>query len=340
MSEETPQSLDYTIVICTCNPDQRILKRCLLAVASLDRRELRTEVILVDNNSLRPVKDFPMVKEAEMGIPEMKVIFVPEQGVQFARMAAIESARGKHIVYIDYDNEPEADYLQELKKLNTRYTRVAAWGPGQVKVDFIDGIDPSIESYARICFQEKKINEITYDNKPDWQTAYPVGTGLCSFDFVLKDYVAEARKGRFSLPGRKEASTTSGEDTEMILLAVSKGFYAGSSPTLKLNHLISGSRSNIKYIRRLIYGTTSCYHTCLTEVFPEKQSLLPGKVLASSTFSRRALLGFMSCGFGFSPIKTFDLIHWIAMEASPYIAMKKPLPAIVNRILKFLKADS
>ena len=170
----------------------------------------------------------------------MKIIHVAEPGVKYARMAAIRESRGKYIVYIDTDNEPEPDYLQQLKILNDKYPEVAAWGPGEVTVDFLDGIDKNLESFARPSFQEKHKQELAFDNKPLWQDCYPVGTGLCTFGFVLKEYVREAGLGRFSLPGRKGELLSSGEDTQMILLAISRGFSAGSSPALKLKHLIPG----------------------------------------------------------------------------------------------------
>ncbi len=154
--------IDYSIVVCTYNPDERIFKRCLNAIYNLDIAGITTELIVVDNNSQVPVETLSYVRNFLGKIPRMKIIMVPGQGVRYARMAAIEKAAGRYIVYFDFDNEPENDYLQELKKLNKQYPEVAALGPGNVTVDFIDPIDKKIENYARIAFQERheEVNKI------------------------------------------------------------------------------------------------------------------------------------------------------------------------------------
>jgi len=330
--------LDYSIVICTYNPEARILKRCLHAVSSLDRQGLNTEVILVDNNSEQPVMKQAYIEKFLHEIPQMRIIHVAEPGVQFARMAAIRDSGGKYIVYIDTDNEPAPDYLQQLKMLNSQYPEVAAWGPGDVTVDFLDGIDRKLENFARGSFQEKHYPQLAFDNKPLWQTCYPVGTGLCTFGFILKEYVKEAERGRFSLPGRKGELLSSGEDTQMILLAISKGFSAGSSPSLKLKHLIPGSRANVSYIRRLIFGTASCYETCLLEVFPMMESRVKSKTLSPATFVRKSFKKFVQTGMGTSNSKTFHLIEWLGLQAGCYFALNIPMPRSVQWLIKYLKA--
>jgi glycosyltransferase involved in cell wall biosynthesis len=329
--------VQYSIVICAYNPDQRILSRCLQAVAALNRKGLLTETILVDNNSNEPVRALEYVRAFENKIPGFRVIEVAEQGVKYARMAAIEQASGKYILYIDYDNEPVANYLEQLNILNTNHPEVAAWGPGDVTVDFIDGIDNKIESYARTAFQEKHLSENAFGNQRDWQSFYPVGTGLCSFSSILKDYVQEAKKGRFSLPGRKGNQLSSGEDTEMILLAISKGYSAGSSPDLKLNHLISRSRANTAYLNRMTFGTAACYDTCLLEVFPERKDEIQNKLISAPAFSRRAIKRFVSASFGKDVLKTFDFILWLGLVAASYYAMNKRLPGTIKWFINYLK---
>jgi hypothetical protein len=331
--------LDYSIVICAFNPDDRILKRCLTAVRMLDKSGLRTEVILADNNSRIHLKELPYVKECMRQITGMKIIHVEQPGVQFARMAAIRESGGQYIVYIDSDNEPHPDYLQELKKLNNTHPEVACWGPGNVHVDFLDGIDKNMEDYARNAFQEKHVQNICFDNKKEWQFCYPVGTGLCTFSSVLKEYVNLAERGKFSLPGRKGNLLSSGEDTQMILLAISRGFFAGTHPSLKLEHMIPGTRANTSYLRRLIFGTSSCFETCQMEVFPDHESILKEKMLNRATFTRRACREFIKTGFGLQKIKTFNFILWLGTRAGCYYALGIPLPPVVQRIIKYLKLE-
>lgn len=81
--------LDYSIIICTYNPDERLLKRCLSAITQLDISGLRAEVILVDNNSTEPLSGLSYIKDFLTKKKETKFIEVKEQGLSYARMGGI-----------------------------------------------------------------------------------------------------------------------------------------------------------------------------------------------------------------------------------------------------------
>lgn len=330
-------TIQYTLVICTWNPDERLLVRCLSAVARLDTHNITTEVIIVDNNSHQPVSELPVVKTMLAERPHWQTLSVARQGVQFARMAAIEQAQGIHIVYFDYDNEPAADYLQQLQLLHEQYPEVAAWGPGHVTVDFVDGIAPHLEAYARIAFQEKHSRRTQSDNQPNWQECYPFGTGLCTNTAILKEYVTRAHAGQFTLAGRTGQRLTSGEDTQMVLLCIKQGYAAGSSPLLQLTHMITGHRANKTYLRRLAYGTSLCYATCLLQVFPEQQQVIGTQQLTASKFSRQALKKAIATTFRRSPHRQFALATWLGRQAGIWQAMGHPLPRPVRSIIRYLQ---
>lgn len=331
--------IDYTIVICTYNPDERLLKRCLNAIYNLNTDGITTEVILVDNNSLIQVERLPYIKEYIRKIPSLKTIMVAVQGVNYARIAAIAEAKGKYIIYFNYDNEPESNYLQELKKLNTKYPQVAALGPGHVSVDFIDGIEKSIEIYARAAFQERHDEAIKFSSVREWQPSYPFGTGLCTYTFLLKEYISLTRQGRFNMPGWKGKELTTGEDAQMVLFCISKGYFAGVSPTLQIRHIIPKTRANDKYLQRLAYGTGICYETCLVQVFPKYRNKLKDEIISESKFSRRTLEKFIKARISSDPHKIFDLIQFISVNAGVYLALNKPVPVLIKRIIKYLKLD-
>ncbi|PSL48331.1 glycosyl transferase family 2 [Chitinophaga niastensis] len=331
--------LDYSIIICTYNPDERLLKRCLEAVLQLDRSGISAEVILVDNNSTIPVSSLPLVQHYLDRMPFMKTILVTEQGVKYARMAAIEQARGKQSVYFDYDNEPAANYLQELKKLNAQYPQVAAWGPGNIWVDFLDGIPADIAGYAQIAFQERHEKEIAFAAEKEWQTCYPFGTGLCTYTAMLKEYNKYAADGHFTLAGRKGSQQGSGEDTQMVLLCIKEGYAAGVAPALHMKHMIPGSRANFKYLQKLVYGTSICYYTCILEVFPEYQENVQRKVIPPAKFFRKTFKKLLAAKCSTNPVKSLDLINFIGLNTGAYTALNKPVPTGVITISKYLKLN-
>lgn len=332
-------NIDYSIVICTYNPDERILERCLAAVSRLNRQGITTETILVDNNSKIPVSSLSFVRDLGSKIENFKTHIVTEQGVNFARMAAIDKAKGKDILYVDSDNEPVDNYLQELKKLHTDYPQVGAWGPGNVSVDFLDGVAKNIEEYAKNAFQERHENAIQFATEKEWQPCYPFGTGLCTQAFLLKEYNVLARQGRLTLSGRKGNKLTSGEDTQMVLICISKGYAAGVSPTLCLTHMIPGNRANKNYLQRLAFGTSLSYENCVLQIFPEHKKTLEAAILQEAKFSRKAVKKFLAAKFSSDPHKLFYLAQYIGMHSSVYLALNRPLPTMVHRIIKWMKLD-
>lgn len=331
--------IDYSVVICTYNPEERLLKRCLEAVRNLDIEGIATEIILVDNNSAVPITMLRYVNDFIRRTPSVKTVMAPAQGLKNARIAAIKEAKGRHIVYFDPDNEPGEDYLQELKKLNEKFPEVAAIGPGDVSVDFIDGIDKTIEDYARVAFQERHEKAIKFSGLREWQSCYPFGTGLCINSSLLKEYVNLARQGRFTMPGRTGNQLTSGDDTQMVMLCISKGYAAGVSPALKIKHIIPADRANYIYLQRLLYGTGLCYETCLLQVFPEYRDELEKKIIPESKFSRRILKQYVKVRWNSDPHAIFNLIQYISLNAGAYIALNKPVPAVIKKIVKLLKLE-
>ena len=330
--------IEYSIVICTYNPDERLLKRCLEAVNNLDTDGITSEVILVDNNSSIPLESLSYVRRYIKKIPSLKTLLVPIQGVNYARMAAISEARGKYIIYFDHDNEPQSNYLQELKKLNTTYPQVGALGPGDVTVDFIDGIEKSIESYARIAFQERHEEAIKFSRVREWQSCYPFGAGLCTYTHLVKEYINLAKKGRFPMPG-KGKHLAGVEDRQAVLLCISKGYFAGVSPALQIKQIIPATRANDKYLQQLTYGTAICYDTCIVQVFPEQKDKLKDQIIPELKFFREALKKYLKARWSSDPHKIFDLLEFIGSRAGVYLALNKPVPAAVKKIVTYLKLN-
>jgi glycosyltransferase involved in cell wall biosynthesis len=330
-------SIDYSIVVCAYNPDERLLDRCLNAIVNLTSTDITYEVILVDNNSAKPVEQLACVQASINKLKNFHLLHVSKQGVGHARMAAIKKASGNYTVYFDYDNEPQCDYLLELNKLNNQYPEVAACGPGNVGVDFIDGIDPNIEDYARIAFQEKHISRFSFSNAKEWQDIYPFGTGLCTKSFLLQEYVEEVNTGRYTMPGRTGNKLSGGEDTQMVLHCLRKGYFAGSSPSLNLKHIIPAKRANINYLKRLAYNTSLDYHTCLLQVFPEQRAYLESSCISEAKFSRQSLKKFLRVILSSDPARIFDVIRFIGTNEGLYNAIEKPVPRLVHKIIKFLK---
>lgn len=329
--------MDYSIVICTYNPDREVFRRCLRAVAALDRTGITSETIVVDNNSQPALEEAALHAAAGAEIPGLRLLRETEPGVVHARITAIRAALGRTIVYIDDDNEPERDYFQAHRALEPRFPQVGAWGPGDVTVEYTDGIDPKLERFATQAFQERHETETRFDNKLEWQACYPFGTGMCIRRDILLRYLEMADAGRVTMEGRTARKLTSGEDTQMVLIGLRDGHAAGVSPSLRLRHLIPARKANAGYLKRLAYGTAVCYESCLLQVFPERGEALPGRLLPPAKFNRKTFKKWVGAGFGLHRRKTFDLAHFIGIREGAYLAAGRPVPGFVSWVARLLR---
>lgn len=332
--------INYSIVICAHNSDERLLKRCLSAVVDLNKNGLGVEILLVDNNSTVPLDTVPYIKEYVEKTDGVKIIVEKKQGHTFARMAGISMAKGDYIVFFDDDNEPQNNYLQELALLHRDVPHVAVWGPGRISVDFIDGIDLNIKDYAAGIFQERRELHMSYANLRAWQDCYPYGTGMCVRTAFLVEYVRLVNEGRFTSTGRKGKRLSSGDDVQIVLYCISRGAGAGVAPALGINHIIPGNRANDKYIKRLIYGACIEGSINILEVLPEYSIFLSSIRVRSSKFSRRVIKGYLKLLFRKNPVKTFEFIKYIAFNYGVYLALEKEVPFMVTWVIKKLKLDA
>lgn len=337
MSLPTPSRLDYSIIICSFNPDERILKRCLQAVSNLNLKGLNYEVLLIDNNSTPSLSTLPYVQDFLATLEHSSCLIEHEQGLTHARIKGIENAKGQYIVFFDDDNEPQEDYIINLKTLHADFPSVAAWGPGNISVDFIDGIDHNIKkktaNHIKGYFQERHENFITYANVRNWQSYYPYGTGLCVKRNYLNSYVEKVKQGAYNAVGRKGNLLSSGEDLQIVLFCVKESAAAGISPSLKIRHIIPKKRTNFDYLKKLVFGTNLSYHVSTSEIFEEHRVHLKSNCISSIKFNSKTSTKYIKALFFNDQIRILKLIHFIGVTYGSYIAINKPIPKMIKWVL-------
>ncbi|MEO6188722.1 MAG: glycosyltransferase [Ginsengibacter sp.] len=334
------ERISYTIVVCVSNREEKVFKRCLDAISALDISGITTEVLLVDSSSMAPLVNLPFVRDFLRKTPTAKIIVVAAQGIKNSRLGAIKEATGKYIVFFDSDNEPEKDYLQQLKKTNEKFPKVGAVGAGEVNTDFIDGIENDIEEYAREIFQERHENAIRFSGRHQWQSCYPYGSGLCIYTSLLKDFMSLTREGKFTMSTARDANAVAaGDETQMVLHCIDKGYAAGITPALRITHIIPRERVQREYLQKLIYGTGLYYESCLSQAFPEHKEKLRQKILPGTMFFLQAIRKYCTARFSSDPRKIFELVDYIGLNAGAYLALNKPVPPSIKMFVKYLKLE-
>jgi len=326
--------ITYSILICTYNPDLRLLSRCLKAVKHLKNDGITYEVILVDNNSKPALADLVEIRAQVAEIPGFRVIREERAGLVHARTAGIQQAQGNFIVFFDDDNEPEERYLEQLTILRQQYPHVGAWGPGKVQVDFVDGIDETLKSAATKLFQQRDDQFLAYAHQRTWQPCYPFGTGLCVKKEHAVKYTELIQAGRLTLTGRSGVTLASGDDTQLVLCVILANEAAGVSPTLRIVHMIPKKRTSFSYLKKLIAGTLMTYETSIKQMFPEylvNGGNVPEQGFALSFKIYRKLL---KAKISAKPGKMLRLVEYVSVLSGHYLALGKPAPSVLNRFLK------
>lgn len=261
----------FSIVTCAYNPLPEIFDRLLKAVVAIGSfaQTPEFEIIIVDNNSSPALETRPQVQDFLTALPHARLIRETKPGLTNARIAGVNAAKADWIIFFDDDNEPHADYLTHASRLIQQHPNAGVLGPGNITVHFL-GTPAPFALEHKFLFQERKFTQTTLDNVRWGQTAYPIGTGMIVRRDILQAYMANVASGQYTMTDRIGNSLISGGDIQILLTGIKIGWYAGSSPDLKLNHLISERKSSYRKMLQLIYMTSASAVRLYNEVFPDE----------------------------------------------------------------------
>src|SRR4051812_38541345 len=105
---------DISVVIATYNRAS-ILPVALESVLNQDTQGATYEVILVDNNSTDHTREVATSFIENSG-EKLRYLFEAEQGVSYARNAAIEKARAPIIAFFDDDVQVARNWIATIKQ--------------------------------------------------------------------------------------------------------------------------------------------------------------------------------------------------------------------------------
>lgn len=263
---------DFSIIICTYNPTPSIFKRVLDAVARLIIPAGYTvECCIVDNNSKPALNQLDYVNSFLESTPWARLVTEPTQGKPASLVTAVRETAAPYIVLFDDDNQPEPDYLLKLANLVAKYPQVGVWGPGRVRVEFTEEVNPWVRNH-KYLFQEKSAEATTFGQEPYWTSHHPAGTGQVTRREIMQLYVDMLKSKAVSITGRTGNSLSSGEDAQVVYIGIKLGYHVGVSPDLTLYHLIPSKRTSIEYLKRLQYQIMSSGAIANVEIFPEQKS--------------------------------------------------------------------
>jgi len=117
---------DVSVVIATYNRAS-ILPAALESILNQDTQGATYEVILVDNNSTDRTGEIAK-SFIDSSDGKLRYIFEPNQGVSFARNAAIEKARAPIIAFFDDDVQIAPNWIATIKRTLDSHQEVSCIG--------------------------------------------------------------------------------------------------------------------------------------------------------------------------------------------------------------------
>lgn len=239
----TPSSSTITIAVCTHSPDDAVFGRVLgAACRHLDDPSV-LEVLVVDNNSTPPLAE----RDAVTKFP-VRLIEQPVTGLTAAREAAIRATEGDIIVFIDDDNILDEDYLDAVQAEFVADDRIGVVG-GRIVPEY-EASPPSWFDAFEGSLAIRRPLDRTVVTRPPWTEAFPVGAGLAIRREIALEYLRDSTEVQ-RIQGRRGTALSSGEDLDLDLFALSRGWKLVAINRSGLTHVIPSNRCTADYLVRL-----------------------------------------------------------------------------------------
>ena len=238
--------MKLSVILCTHNPREEYLARTAEGLSKQEGVGFEAwELLVIDNMST------PQVSEMGVNWPG-NVRFIREEqlGLTPARLRGISEAKGEILLFVDDDNVLASDYLSKGLEIASAFPIIGAWG-GATVGDY--EVEPPVwfdrfSSFVGV----RSVEAARWGNEYYQHAITPIGAGMFIRANVARHYLEVLRNDAVRRDlDRKGDSLISGGDTDMANTAIDMGFGVGVFPQLSLDHLISRSRLELPYLKKL-----------------------------------------------------------------------------------------
>lgn len=230
-----------SVIICCYNSDW-IINRTLEGLkGQVYPNAFHWEIVLVNNKC---TDDTVRIAEESMDNSDIDFTIVnePNPGLANARRKGIDSVKYKYVLYCDDDNILCPNYVATMYNIISSDNNIGAVG-GKGIAEFCakpdDEVLKNIEAYA-VGSQL---------NHKDWL----FGAGLTLRTELVKEVY---HNQHCYLMGRKGNTLLAGDDTELVLSMVNRGYRIHPTDDVYFTHVLKSERLTNDYWDRLLYGLT------------------------------------------------------------------------------------
>ena len=227
-----------SVVICTCNRSESLIRTLKSLRAMLVPDDLRWELLVIDNNSKddtkQAVEDF--AKTSKLGI---RYVFEEKQGLSRARNSGVREAKGEIIAFTDDDVIVDEYWLANMVRGFKEHDVAAIGGR----------IFPVLE--------RPKPKWVTQDLQGCWgildygeRPFYLNSKNIWGANLAIRADMFRKYGGFDTSLGRVPGKLYAGEETDFVRKLMDGGEKLLYWPTAVVHHFVPKHRSSKKYIRR------------------------------------------------------------------------------------------
>ena len=251
--------MNLSVVVCTHNPNLEILTKVLESIRAQTLPVAQWELLVIDNSSTPPLdKNIDISWHSNA-----RIVIEQKLGLSFARLAGVAKAQTELIVFVDDDNILEENYLEKAATFHVQHPQVGCFGGKSIAIFetpppewfFKAGINLGCQEYGDQVY----VSDYRKDNYQlkDYPIKAPIGTGMVIQKKAFMLYLEEVKHSTKRLAlGRKGKALTSGEDNDIVLTIVKRGFEIAYVPDLIVKHLIPQKRYSLDYLKQMAFESS------------------------------------------------------------------------------------
>jgi glycosyltransferase involved in cell wall biosynthesis len=236
-----------SIIVCCYNSAGRIVPT-LEHLQKIQSAGISWEVIVVDNNSGDNTSSITAEIWKKNPVVPIRIVEEKQPGLMHARIKGVAVSSYEILSFIDDDNWVDANWIENIYRIFTNDHSIAACG-GESIPEF-ESSPPQWFTNFQSSFAVGKQQEQT--GYVDVKKGYLWGAGLSIRKSAWNQLFDSGFKSRLS--GRKGTALTAGEDSEICLAFIRRGWKLWYDNSLKLRHYIPSPRMSEDYVKRMYVG--------------------------------------------------------------------------------------
>ena len=245
--------VQISLILCCYNGRERLRPAIEHLVAQKVGVSLSWEFVFVDNNSTDGSADYvqSLWAESRTNVP-LRIVKETQPGLVYARIAGVNAARGKYIVFCDDDNCLRDDYLRTAYDLMETMPNVGVLGGQSVLAPGIKTPDWWENQQGNFAVG-KQLDHTGIAN----ERGFVYGAGMVTRTELAHRVFDE--RYPFLLTGRKGTECLSGEDLEYCMRVMMLGRDLYYSEDLFYWHDVNPKRLNDEQLKKLLKSFEAGY---------------------------------------------------------------------------------